>query len=273
MDETKTGWFNWIAERAKFFPWILWGGVLGGLVVTVSTTSISFEFFDHHGEAVTAIFTVVLASSTILLWWSTRGIYKAGERQISVARDAVEAARQSVDISRLSMVASDRAYIHYGGCNWISHPDAADGSIFWSIRSLWINNGNTPSRQARAHIRFELLDAPLDPNFAFVLDQADAGFPTLFPPKAVIGTGYYRIEGEDLVAVREGRKHFYIWGVVNYHDVFPDTPRHVTKFCVCATNITGNPLRGFNSQSNAVEIIFAHYHQHNCADEDCDPLH
>lgn len=54
------------------------------------------EVLDKHGEAITALFTVVLAISTILLWLETRRISKAGERQIAVAQAAANAAENAV---------------------------------------------------------------------------------------------------------------------------------------------------------------------------------
>jgi hypothetical protein len=36
-------------------------------------------FFDEHSEAVTAVFTIVLAGSTIGLWWSTLKLWVAGK--------------------------------------------------------------------------------------------------------------------------------------------------------------------------------------------------
>jgi hypothetical protein len=35
--------------------------------------------FERHGEAIIAFFTIVLALSTIALWWQTRNLHKSGE--------------------------------------------------------------------------------------------------------------------------------------------------------------------------------------------------
>ena len=72
------------------------------------------------------------------------------------------------------------------------------------------------------------------------------------------------------MAVKEGRKFLYIWGTARYRDVFPDTPNRVTKFCVFADAVMGDPMSEWNSDTNQVEIRFINYRQHNCADEDCE---
>ena len=54
------------------------------------------DILDKHGEAVTALFTVVLAISTILLWLETRRLSKSGEQQIVAAQTAARAAENAV---------------------------------------------------------------------------------------------------------------------------------------------------------------------------------
>ena len=41
-----------------------------------------------HNGAVTALFTIVLAISTIGLWSATKKLYDAGERQLEITREA-----------------------------------------------------------------------------------------------------------------------------------------------------------------------------------------
>lgn len=71
-------------------------------------------------------------------------------------------------------------------------------------------------------------------------------------------------------AVKEGKKHLYIWGIAKYRDVFPATLEHITRFCVFAANIAGDPLKPWEEKTNPVDIVFANYDRHNCADDDCD---
>lgn len=54
------------------------------------------------------------------------------------ARDGAIAAREHADTTKLSMIASDRAYVHQNGFRWISHPHSESGRIFWRIRPMWI---------------------------------------------------------------------------------------------------------------------------------------
>lgn len=224
----------------------------------------------------TGFFTVILcfitgalAAFTALLYRSTTTIAVDAKKSIIAAESAAEGSQRAAATAKLSMEASGRAYIHFAGCRWISHTDTTDGSIFWSIRPQWTNSGGTPTRRANIYVHYELLDTELSADYPFTPDPKIISTPTLIAPTSGITSGLRNIEGEDLVAIREGRKHFYIWGVVRYRDVFPETSAHVTKFCVYAASITGDPLAGYDAKANPVEIIFAHYRRHNCADEDC----
>jgi len=116
---------------------------------------------------------------------------------------------------------------------------------------------------------YELRDAELPPVYPFSPDQTTTPGPATIPPHGTIESFYYDVAGEDLVAISERRKHLYVWGTAYYRDVFPGTSEHITKFCVYARTITGDPTKVWNREANPVEIMFATYHQHNCADEDC----
>jgi|ERR1700675_3777751 len=53
----------------------------------------SIEFFDNHGEAVAAIFTIVLAAFTGRLWFSTEKLWSVTNESIGLARDELKLAR------------------------------------------------------------------------------------------------------------------------------------------------------------------------------------
>jgi hypothetical protein len=116
-----------------------------------------------------------------------------------------------------------------------------------------------------------LLDRPLDDKFPFFIDPKTVPIPATIPPKGEIESEHFDIFGSDLIDVRDERKYFYIWGVARYRDVFPKTPEHVTKFCVVASGLAGDPKKTWDSKTNPVDILFRTYHRHNCADEDCGP--
>jgi hypothetical protein len=221
-------------------------------------------------NATIALIFIAALQAGLFLW--QLGYMRVGLHDAKVAADAAKdgakAAADSVDIAKLSMISGDRAYVHYNGCRWISHRQDNNGPVFWRVRPVWINSGNTPTRDLRLFAAYELLDSPLGDDFPFIPPEHDR-IPAMISPKGLAESGSRDIDGAEFVAIREGRKHLYVWGVARYRDVFPNTVEHVTKFCVEATNISGNPLIPWDAQRNIFDIAFATYKRHNCSDEDC----
>ena len=60
-------------------------------------------FFDEHGEAFTALFTIVVALSTIALWNATRRLWLAGERQSNLLERSTEATIKSAEVAKESI--------------------------------------------------------------------------------------------------------------------------------------------------------------------------
>jgi len=106
------------------------------------------------------------AQALLFLWqlWLIRESLNDAKIAAEAASEGAKAARESADTAKLAMVSESRAYVYYNGCRWISHRDIGNGHIFWRIRPCWINSGNTPTRQMRVYVHYELLDAELPPD-------------------------------------------------------------------------------------------------------------
>jgi hypothetical protein len=178
------------------------------------------------------------------------------------------AAKDSAEIARLTMIVRDRAYVYHHDVLWLSHLSERTGHYFWGIRPRWINSGNTPTRNLGVRIFYELRDAPLPENFEFSSERGD--IPIIIAPHAIVASQFYAISPEDLILIQHRKKFFYIYGTAAYRDIFPGTPERVTKFCVRAIDVTGDPHKAWDQETNPLEIIFRFYHRHNCADDGCD---
>lgn len=63
--------------------------------------------------------------------------------------------------------------------------------------------------------------------------------------------------------VQQGTEHIYIWGWVDYDDIFDGTERHRTEFCF-ELMIVGNP-----AANNPANISTRTYRAHNGTDTEC----
>ena len=82
-------------------------------------------------------------------------------------------------------------------------------------------------------------------------------------PHLSMTTARVTISGEDALAVKDGKKHFYIWGWIKYRDAFLHTPERITKFCY-HMSVMGDPSKR-QGPKNIVEWRNVLHHSHNSA--------
>ena len=220
-----------------------------------------------------AFFTLALAGAAVIqigMFLRQLGIMRQdladAKTTAEAARDSANAARDSVEVEKLSMTASDRAYVQHPGIQWRSHP-TDDRGLIWRLHPRWLNAGNTPARNLRIAIAFEIRDEPYGEDFAFPLDLGSAP-PETLAPKSELFTGPFDISAADLLLVKGGQRNVYVWGLAEYRDVYPGTPLRITKMCVKAVLITGDPMQAWNDQSNPLDIRWAHVARQNYMDDD-----
>jgi hypothetical protein len=161
-----------------------------------------------------------------------------------------------------------RAFISLQKIDFISHMDAATQKIWWAFHIIWHNSGASPARAVSFYVARHLEDWEISDT----LDLSPKGKRTkaVLGAKSSLGSSQIVISGDDLSAVKEGRKFLYFWGEASYRDIFDHTPDHVTKFFVKVANVSGDPTKPWDSTSNILGMNFLAQDRHNCADDDCD---
>jgi hypothetical protein len=205
-------------------------------------------------DAYVALFTAVLAVSTIALWWVTRKAATAAEQSAHTARDA--------------LISTQRAFVRVSGWPWLWRPDTdRPGKYFYDINPIVENTGNTPTVDLMIAVNWQLRDTSLPDDFDFA-NNVPPG-PSLIAAHQSIGAGHVHILDDDLLLVQKRQKHFYIWVEITYRDVFGGTPVHTTEFCTEISRVIGNPLDPRdpnNPKGTGVEIDFRIYPKHQKAD-------
>jgi hypothetical protein len=230
---------------------------------------------DALNGAITAIATAFIAWFTLSLRQSTDKLWDAGERQLGLLaqtsaaqskdmQDSVAVAKESAEISRTSLISTQRAYVRVLNFPWLWRGDSdRPGKFFYDITPIVENGGNTQTVDAKINVNSALRDQPLPDDFDFPY-KGEYGL-TLIGAHQTIGASNAHILDEDLLLVRRGQKFFYIWGTITYRDVFPDTPERVTEFCTQISRVFGNPLdprETGNPKGTTVEIYFQIYPKH-----------
>jgi hypothetical protein len=153
----------------------------------------------HEADAYVALFTGVLAVSTILLWWSTRGLWSA-------TKSAAERQEKDTRILQRAYVSVQAAGIR----------NATTGELIGHIS--FVNVGHLPASQVKWHLEMTASD---DPDWGPPVREAvrDAG--GLHP-----GVGIKR--GSKGISI-PSEQFIYVWGRVTYLDGFDQN--RFTNFC------------------------------------------
>jgi hypothetical protein len=233
-------------------------------------------FWEKAGEDPVAYFTLwlvgftgVLAASTIGLWIAT---WRASTGQARDMKASIAAAENATEISRQAMIAGERAFIFATGALPFWEPDAATGNYNWRFCPQWTNTGDTPTKNMTMNCECLLRDTPLPAGFDFEGATTATGT-ALIAPKFSSGGGLAprnaAITPQDILDTQAGTKYLYLFGWAKYHDVFPDTPQHITRFCFLLTP-TGNPIT-FDPHVDAQTLKFPNilHTEGNCADDEC----
>lgn len=199
--------------------------------------------FDVVSTIITAIFTVVLALSTVLLWKETKDLRNFAQQQSEDMKASIaEAARSATamrDVADALMAqkqavnANLRAYITLSLAGVVQQNK--DTGYRYEVRMNLQNAGNTPANRLGYILQTDLLPVPLPADFKIPtpnLAPADSLTTTVGPHQNSLATAVApRIySDEEVDEMKHGsKKLLYVFGTVMYQDVFGES--HYTKIC------------------------------------------
>ncbi|HEY1706877.1 MAG TPA: hypothetical protein VGG10_01330 [Rhizomicrobium sp.] len=213
--------------------------------------------------AVAAILEMVVTSAgVVLVGFTLRATREVVSETKRAADAAVAAGTQSERHARQQL----RAYVVRSS---FKTTPLCPGSIpfadSWDLSLVWKNTGQTPAYRAVTRIVSKQFTGDLDPNFDF----PDGGSVVPGAPgDTVIGPGgelesHLRFPVDKLQRAQKGKYNIYIWGWIEYDDVFDDSPRRRTETCI-RLDIIGDPIEPANC---TIEQVFKG--PFNGADEYC----
>jgi len=190
--------------------------------------------------------------------------------QIHIYREQWKVMKGSTDIAERALVAGQRAYV---SCSVIEIGHAVDGTgrvTYYIFTPRWDNDGNTPTRNFLNHVSRRVYEGRIPKDWD-VEDMWDDGIPPDERKAVAAGIGPKRfIKGqsvsiplEDVVKVVSEAKQALIWGWAEYDDVFPNTPKHVSRIAVRIT-AGGNPY-----DPGQVVFTTTFLGKYNCSDGEC----
>lgn len=142
---------------------------------------------------------------------------------------AAEAAEASVAVAHKTAKRQLRAYVAVEEIK-ILPPNMHE--LFWKMHIVWQNSGTTPAKDAIAHTNWADFAGEMPDNFDFPDTDTDKmGGPMLLGPNQHLVGGYARIPRSIIAQVYAGKRSVYVYGWVEYDDIFPNTGRRRTECC------------------------------------------
>jgi hypothetical protein len=262
-------------------------GLSASLQLTVAAIWHVLEFLDDHNGVMTAIATGVVAWFTFSLRQSTDKLWDAGNQQrlsseriaagqsadvqasIKATAEAANAAIKSNQIAVYNAEQQLRAYVTVQEVNTQTHHGPATMGAYGPVEGpvhtyrfavILKNGGMTPAVNGKINMsyqRFNDQNAAADCHFPDSTNFADA----LIGPGVIWFTPSITIPASELEAPTVGAFH-YLYGWIEYDDIFPGTGRHRTEFCF---RIKCERLQ----PTNEPWISFHPHSRFNAADRDC----
>jgi hypothetical protein len=187
------------------------------------------------------------------------------------AQTTADAARSANETAREALTAVQRAFVFMEGTDVevVHTPSGTQGVIF---DFKWENSGTTPAKLFSGHLNYRFQDNPMGEDFS-LKDQWEPGIRRVnvegfIGPKGVLRMPLdYPIPIPIMTSLALRKGHFYVWGWAKYHDVFANTPEHITKFCVDVTPVDFHVESGISKFTERLDACPRR--GSNCVDDQC----
>ena len=220
---------------------------------------------EHTANLAVAEYTKIMAAvafvQALIFFW-----------QLSVMRRTLKDTASAVRFAQQDMIHSHRAFCFIPEYQAIPRLISNNEVGSWSFMPMVRNSGDTPTRHAVAECWFQIVDASigLPDNFDFPNKPQGKFSKFLIGPNAMNGIDGPEISVEDLTDATDaiGKTKVYMWGWIEYNDVFENTERHRTEFCVEIKPVA-NIFQVEQIKDEGIPFYFLNHSQHNGADSDC----
>jgi hypothetical protein len=200
----------------------------------------------------TAVLAIVSAAQGVLLFRAD----KTARLSADAALKAAKATENSVEVAKTALRDTERAFVYLKTIEvrferappWMRvNGREVDGRVLsFSLTPVWANSGKTPAMKMLLNVETEVFPCPEAPDKIGFQDDGTPRHGVLGPTTEMM-VAPKPVTGDVLERLKSGQGSLLIWGWVDYNDVFPDTARHRTEFCLeikIKIQADGSPLMG-----------------------------
>jgi hypothetical protein len=186
---------------------------------------------------------------------------------VRVAKRAADAADRSAEVAERSLVQLQRALVVPTNFVVTTIVNRQNRIIGYMVTAHFQNTGNTPAKRFTGTANTYVLEGTLPEDFRYP-DRvaADPAHGTVGP--RVIVPYPISIAIQDIVDIQQGRKKGFMYGWVEYSDIFESTKRRRTEFCV-RIEVNGDPTVLQPAQGGPSVLGIGVHGKYNSTDEDC----
>jgi|GEM_PF-2031015 hypothetical protein len=237
---------------------------------TVRGINCVLDWIGTNSAAIVALATIAIALFTWTLWRATTGLLEIANRQAKDNLRAIKASERAAEVAEKAMVSSQRAFVFVKRFDVIKD----NGPHKLSIIPEWYNNGSTQANYLLTCVNgkyFPFLEYPegIPDDYTFPDLGEREDWPMDHPPKSVIYGSPLNFSEEIVNDVIAGLGCIYVWGWVEYNDIFDNTYRHRTEFCdevvIKSLDIQEGGIGGFGASGIGIRT----HKKHNGADDYC----
>jgi hypothetical protein len=180
------------------------------------------------------------------------------------ASRAARAAKDQARMSSESLVSSERAFIFVQSFHAEPVHDPGNGNkiLGWNVFVEWKNAGKTATRNCVQRGNYKEFNRPISADFDFPNLEVSEYQWLLIGPSATVQSRKYFIPIDKVSKIRAGELHAYLWGWIEYDDVFGNIPRHRTEYGYKIIAAAG-------ASPEHIVIGNAPTPRHNAADKEC----
>lgn len=232
-------------------------------------------FLDANSALLTTLVLFAVAAFMFTLKRADDRLWDVTERQLKAALLAAEASQKSTAVVERALTTGQRAFVFFKHVTPGRVVDTRTNAVkYWTVTPIFENSGETPTKHMVGRLNYDFFDEAPPEEFDFpdkpvVNEWSLKKTPNFLGPKSTgnIGGSIF-IGAEKMIDLAKNKLSFYFWGSIDYNDVFPETPRHRTEYCLQLV-VEGDPSKAATDGIATFRLSTRYHHKHNAADDDC----
>lgn len=176
----------------------------------------AIDVLQTYNGAVTALATMFIAVFTVVL--------------AIVSRKQAILTRQSVQIAERALISTERAFVFVEDFvpDFSFTPRQLQINYF-RVKPRWRNNGTTPTKDMTVSVNWTHWPGESVTGIGIYPEGRTKRM--FLAPQAVEWSEAVEIPAEVATQALQGKQKLFIWGRVDYDDIFDGTSRHFTEWC------------------------------------------